>query len=201
MNACIVALPNGLNSALARDLAFDVDGLANREIDCVLRVLQEAEQHPSLRVTLTPCRLLARLFQSGNQKEADIERKQAIVEAETLIVLAGIGQLDDDVWSPVIARLLEARDNAAVPASLVFAWTGFEPLLLPYEAQATELATNPLFATELLPTLERSAPALAHLLRAARDRDNSASAPKTRIAALSVHKNSSGDPELEITFH
>ncbi len=198
MNACIVALPHGLNPALARDLAFDVDGLANREIDCALSFPQEPELPPSLRASLTPCRLLARLFQSGNQNAADIERKRIIVGAETLVLLAGIGQFDDDVWTPVIARLLEARDKVSTAATLVFAWTGLEPLFLPYEGRATELAASPQLTTELLPTLERSAPALAHILRSVRD--GVATAPQMRIAALSRDKNGSGEPVLAIRF-
>jgi hypothetical protein len=198
MNACIVALPYGVNQALARDLAFDVDGLASRDINCALGFPQEPELSPSLRACLTPSRLLARLFQSGNQKAADSERMQAIVQAETLVLLAGIGQFDDDVWTPVIARLLEARTKASTAATFVFAWTGLEPLFLPYETQAAELAANPQLAAELLPTLDRSAPALAHLLRAAPEK--AACAPKTLIAALSVHKNGSGEPALEVRF-
>jgi hypothetical protein len=198
MNACIVALPHGLNPVIARDLAFDLDGLASREIDCALRLPQEPEQPPSQRISLIPCRLLARLFQSGNQNAADIERKRAVVEAETLIVLAGIGQFDDDVWTPVVARLLEAREKASTAPMLVFAWTGLEPFFLPYEAHATELAANPHLTAELLPTLERAAPALAHLLRTARE---SAEAPlQTRIASLSSHKNDPDDPVLEIVL-
>jgi hypothetical protein len=200
MSVSIVALPHGLNPPLARDLAFDVDGLTSRDIDCVLSLPHETEQHPSLRASLIPCRLLARLFQSGSQNAADIERKRAIVEAETLIVLAGIGQFDDDVWTPVLARLLEAREKASIAATLVFAWTGLEPLFLPYEARAAELAASPQLTPELLPTLERSTPALAHLLRAVRNPDDAAESQQTRIAALSIHKNGSGDPALEIVF-
>jgi hypothetical protein len=200
MNACIVVLPHSLNPGLASDLAFDIDGLSSREIGCVLGLPHQTEQHPSLRASLMPCRLLARLFQSENQKAADIERKQAIAEAETVIVLAGIGQFDDDVWTPVIARLLEARDKTSTVATLMFAWTGLEPLFLPYEARGTELAASPQLAPELLPTLERSAPALAHVLRTARDRDNAVAAPQTRIAALSSYRSDSGDPGIEITF-
>ena len=198
MNVCIVALPHSLNPALARDIAFDVDGLSGRDIDCVLNLPQDPEQSPLRRVSLTPCRLLARLFQSGNQNGADIERKRAIVEAETLIVLAGIGQFDDDVWTPVVARLLEAREKAPAAATLIFGWTGLEPFFLPYETHGAELAANPQLTAELLPTLERSAPALAHLLRNARD--NAEAAVQARIAALSVHRNGSGDPALDIVF-
>jgi hypothetical protein len=201
MNTCIVALPHGLNPALARDLAFDLDGLTSLDIDCVLNLPQEPEQSPPLPASLTPCRLLARLFQSGNQNGADAERKQAIVEAGTLIVLAGIGRFDDDVWTPVIARLLEARNKAAAPTEIVLTWTGLEPFFLPYEAHAAELAANPQLTAELLPTLERTIPALAHLLRTARDGDNADAAPQTRIAALAVHRNGSGDPVLDIAFH
>jgi hypothetical protein len=198
MNASIVALPHGLNPVLASGLAFDADGLTSRDIDCVLSLPHETEPSPSLRASLTPCRLLARLFQSGNQNTADIECKRAIVEAETLIVLAGIGQYDDDIWTPVIARLLEARDKASIATTLVFAWTGMEPLFMPYETHAPELAANPQLKAELLPILERSSPALAHLLRSARD--NTEAAPQTQIAALAVHKTESGNPALEITF-
>jgi hypothetical protein len=198
MSVSIVALPHGLNPGLARDLAFDVDGLTSRDIECVLDLAQEPGQAPSLRASLTPCRLLARLFQSGSQNGADVARKQAIVAAETLIVLAGIGQFDDDVWTPVIARLLEARDKTSAHAGLVFAWSGLEPLFLPYEARATELAANPRLATELLPSLERTAPALANLLRTARD--NAEAVLQTRIASLSSHKNGSGDSVLEIAL-
>jgi hypothetical protein len=201
MNTCIVALPHGLNPVLARDLAFDLDGLTRLDIDCIMNLPQDPEQPPPLRASLTPCRLLARLFQSGNQNGADAERKRAIVEAGTLIVLAGIGRFDDDVWTPVIARLLEARTKAAAPAALVLTWTGLEPFFLPYETRAAELAANPQLTAELLPTLERTIPALAHLLRAARDGDNADSAPQTRIAALAVHKNGSGHPVLDIAFH
>jgi hypothetical protein len=198
MPVSIVALPHSLNPGLARDLAFDVDGLTSRDVECVLSLPQQPEQARSQRATLTPCRLLARLFQSGNQNGADVARKQAIMDAETLIVLAGIGQFDDDVWTPVIARLLGARNKVSTPATLVFAWTGLEPLFLPYEARASELAASPHLATELLPSLERAAPALAHLLRTARE---NAEAPlQTRIASLSSHKNGSGDPVLEIAL-
>jgi hypothetical protein len=200
MSVSIVALPHGLNQALARHLAFDVDGLVSRDIDCVLVLPQEPEQRASVRACLTPCRLLARLFQSGKQNAADVARKQAIVEAETLVVLAGIGQFDDDVWTPVIARVVEAREKASTGAVLVFAWTGLEPFFLPYEKQAAELAANPMLTSELLPALERSAPSLAHLLRAARDRDTVEAVPQARIAELAVHKAESAGPALEIVL-
>lgn len=198
MNTCIVALPHGLNPALARDLGFDIDGLASRKIPCVLHLSETAEQPLFQSASLTPCKLLARLFQSGNQNAADSERRQAIVEADTLIVLAGIGQFDDDVWTPVIARLQEAREQMPAAAKLVFAWTGLEPFLMPYEAQATALAANPQLAAGLLPSLERVAPALAHLLRNARD--NAEAALQTRIASLSSRRNDSDEPALDIVF-
>jgi hypothetical protein len=200
MSVSIVALPHGLSSVIARDLAFDAEGLTSRDIDCILSPPPEPEQHSLLHASLMPCRLLARLFQSENQNRADAARKQAIAEAETLIVLAGIGQFEDDVWTPVIARLLEARDKTSIVTTLVFVWTGLEPLFLPYEARAAELAASPQLTAGLLPILERSAPALAHVLRTARDRDNSAAAPEMRIAALSSYRNTSGDPGIEITF-
>jgi hypothetical protein len=198
MNTCIVALPHGLDPALARDLGFDIDGLASRTIPCVLHVSENAEQSLFQSASLTPCKLLARLFQSGNQNAADSERRQAIVEADTLIVLAGIGQFDDDVWTPVIARLLEAREQMPTAAKLVFAWTGLEPFLMPYEAQAIALSANPQLAAGLLPSLERVAPALAHLLRNARD--NAEAALLTRIASLSSRRNDSDEPALDIVF-
>jgi hypothetical protein len=198
MNTCIVALPHGLDPALARDLGFDIDGLASRTIPCVLHLSENAELSLFQSASLTPCKLLARLFQSGNQNAADSERRQAIVEADTLIVLAGIGQFDDDVWTPVIARLMEAREQMPAAAKLVFAWTGLEPFLMPYEAQAIALSANPQLAAGLLPSLERVAPALAHLLRNARD--NAEAAFLTRIASLSSRRNDSDEPALDIVF-
>jgi hypothetical protein len=196
MSVSIVALPHGLNPAMAHDLAFDCDGLTSRDISCVPGLPDGPEQVASL----TPYRLLARLFQSGSKNAADAARKRAIAEAETLVLLAGVGQFDDDVWTPIIARLLGARDKDSNVTAPVFAWTGLEPLLLPYESRGNEVAANPRLAAELLPPLERAAPALAHLLRASRERDDAMYAQQMRIAALSLHRKDPVNPVLGIAF-
>jgi hypothetical protein len=196
MSVSIVTLPHGLSPALASDLAFDCDGLTSRDINCVVGFPDGPEQI----VSLTPHRLLARLFQSGNRTAADVARKRAIAEAETLILLAGIGQFDDDVWTPIIARLLGARHKASNVNALVFVWAGLEPLLLPYESRATELATNPQLTAELLPPLESAAPALAHLLRTSREGDSAAVVPLMRIATLALHSKGPGVPVLAIAL-